>query len=544
MKRYINILFIITSILFGFSSCKQVTVKLDKIPANTPAGANIYISGNFNYWDPGDARYIMSYDSVKGYSITLPVSFGNIEYKFTRGDWRSVESGKCGNEIENRVIENFDQETVTNRIESWADLEPLDCDSIKIIVTKIPKNTPKNDVLQIAGNFNAWNPANDTQYQLKKDIKSGNYFVTIKRKQNPPLKEFRYKIIRSTIAQAESDKFGNELEMRKIDLKQGNQISIEIENWTDLAEPSLNSVTIVLDKIPNTTPEGNMIHLVGNFNNWMPDDRNYIFRKNKNGLYSISIPRKEYGLSFKITRGSWETEAADKKGNNLDNQDYNYAEVDTIHMSIENWKDIKPRQDQYITVIIDKVPKNTPVTETLYLIGTYNDWGTNTKNYAFTRDTKGKYTLNLIRRNGDLEYKITRGNWQNQELNKGVKRIAHDRDDTLKMQVQAWSDMISDKKEFVRVEISKIPKRTPVNEQIYIAGSFNGWDPGDKNFILEKDNKGIYYIELPRTWLKQGFKFTRGSWNSAEGDRYGKFIENRLFDGQAPILKLEIAGWE
>ncbi len=544
MKKNIIKLFVITSILIGFGSCRQITVELNKIPANTPPGANIYISGNFNYWDPGDARYIMNYDSVKGYYITLPVSFGNIEYKFTRGDWRSVERDKCGNDINNRVIEDFDQEKVTDKIESWADLEPLDCDSITIIVTKLPKNTPKNDELKIAGNFNAWNPANDPQYRLKKDPKSANYIVTIKRKQNPPLNELRYKIIRADITKSESDKFGNEMETRKIDLKQGNQISIQVENWQDLAEPSLNTVTIILDKIPPTTPEGSQIYLVGNFNNWVPDDRNYIFRKNKKGLYSISIPRQEFGLSFKVTRGSWESEAADKKGNNLENQDYNYSEVDTIHMPIENWKDLKPKLDNYITIIIDAVPKNTPASETIYLIGTYNQWRTNTSNYAFTKDDKGKYTLNLIRRKGDLEYKITRGSWKNQELNKDITRIIHDWDDTLKVQVKAWSDLQTDKKEMIRIEIAKIPQKTPVNALIYLTGSFNGWNPGDKNYILKKDFKGIYYIDLPRTWLKQGFKFTRGTSIMWEGNRYGKYIENRFYEGQDPILKLEIAGWE
>ena len=33
----------------------QLTLKVTSVPANTPAGANIYAVGTFNNWNPGDA---------------------------------------------------------------------------------------------------------------------------------------------------------------------------------------------------------------------------------------------------------------------------------------------------------------------------------------------------------------------------------------------------------------------------------------------------------------------------------------------------------
>ena len=139
------------------AACGQITIKLDKVPANTPAGSKIYVAGNFNFWDPGDDRYIMDYNKQNGYSITLPVSFGSVEYKFTRGDWSTVECDRCGNDISNRKIVDFDNKPIHNKIESWADLEPLDCDSVLVILSNLPKNTPKDAEIKIAGNFNAWN---------------------------------------------------------------------------------------------------------------------------------------------------------------------------------------------------------------------------------------------------------------------------------------------------------------------------------------------------------------------------------------------------
>jgi len=121
------------------------------------------------------------------------------------------------------------------------------------------------------------------------------------------IKDLRFKIIRSTIAQSESDKYGNEIDSRRININKGDINYINVENWTDLAEPALNTVTIVLKKIPKTTPANSNIYLVGNFNNWKSSDSRYLFRKKSNGYYSISIPRLKYGLSFKVTRGSWPT---------------------------------------------------------------------------------------------------------------------------------------------------------------------------------------------------------------------------------------------
>lgn len=71
---------------------------------------------------------------------------------------------------------------------------------------------------------------------------------------------------------------------------------------------------------------------------------------------------------------------------------------------------------------------------------------------------------------------------------------------------------------------------TPANNEqsIYVAGSFNSWDPSSADFQLQKNNQHKYQLKIsdapPGTYQ---FKFTRGSWDKVECSKEGKDIDNR-----------------
>jgi metallo-beta-lactamase class B len=69
----------------------QVTVIVDSVPSYTPAGAPVYIAGNFNNWNPGSSAHQLSLLPDSTRRITLPAGSGTISFKFTRGSWASVE---------------------------------------------------------------------------------------------------------------------------------------------------------------------------------------------------------------------------------------------------------------------------------------------------------------------------------------------------------------------------------------------------------------------------------------------------------------------
>nr|WP_206204267.1 alpha/beta hydrolase-fold protein [Thermococcus sp. 18S1] len=76
--------------------------------------------------------------------------------------------------------------------------------------------------------------------------------------------------------------------------------------------------------------------------------------------------------------------------------------------------------------------------------------------------------------------------------------------------------------------IVSVPDYTPENDSVYIAGDFNGWNPGDENYRLRKRDDGKWEITLEfRRGTKIEFKFTRGSWETVEKGRNGEEIPNR-----------------
>ncbi len=533
--------------LFSIVSCQQTIIRVEKVPANTPQGSQIFITGNFNLWDPGDRTYQLIQNTDSTYFVKLPITFGTLRFKFTRGDWTTVEGDRCGNYIEDRWFESDEENITIESIASWIDLPALDCDSFTIIIAELPENTPANNQLKIAGTFNAWNPGNDERYALKPDGK-GRMTVKIPIDTTNNRKKYDYKIIRNDLSESEADEYGNEIEKRTLTFDKGDTIEIKVKKWTDLVEPRLQTVTIIIPEIPKNTPPEDDIYLTGNFNNWDPGDKNYIFKNKKDGTFSITIPRKKYGLSFKITRGNWNTEAADNWRNNLQNTDYNYDDIDTVLFKVKNWKDIANSKLKQFTIVIDKIPENTPENETFYLASNYNNWNPANPKYKFTKDEFGNFFITLTEKDYELEYKITRGSWHTQEVdinfNYIENRIAKPRKKNKAIQIENWNDFDVTGLESIEIVLTKIPKKTPENDIIYIAGAFNAWNPGDSSHTLSKNKDGLWTIKLPAKYLVNGFKFTRGSWHTVETDKWGEQRDNREIKNATGKLELIIEGWD
>ena len=96
------------------------------------------------------------------------------------------------------------------------------------------------------------------------------------------------------------------------------------------------------------------------------------------------------------------------------------------------------------------------------------------------------------------------------------------------------------------IHVTSVPSSTPPNEDIYIAGNFNGWDPGLAEYILTDNQNGTYSITFsPNPGLLE-FKFTRGSWANVEGTAQGTYIPNRTYNyaGGIQNTSFTIEGWE
>jgi len=120
MKR---IAIFLLSVLLSTSLISQVAFIVNSIPDYTPAEDLIYLAGNINGWDPGNPDFILTENTSGKLEIILPQEPNGttVQYKFTRGDWSTVEKGAMGEEITNREFEYGNGDTVYIDILNWAD---------------------------------------------------------------------------------------------------------------------------------------------------------------------------------------------------------------------------------------------------------------------------------------------------------------------------------------------------------------------------------------------------------------------------------------
>jgi predicted alpha/beta superfamily hydrolase len=121
MKKLIPIL---TGLLMSVVSTAQLTIIVDHIPEYTPENDEIYIAGDFQGWDPGNPSFKLTKDtSLNIRHITLPADIGDIQFKFTRGDWSKVESDENGKFIPNRFYSPANGDTIYLQILGWEDIQ-------------------------------------------------------------------------------------------------------------------------------------------------------------------------------------------------------------------------------------------------------------------------------------------------------------------------------------------------------------------------------------------------------------------------------------
>jgi predicted alpha/beta superfamily hydrolase len=94
----------------------------------------------------------------------------------------------------------------------------------------------------------------------------------------------------------------------------------------------------------------------------------------------------------------------------------------------------------------------------------------------------------------------------------------------------------------VQINITELPAYHKAGTPIYIAGSFNGWNPASENFQMHFEN-GHYTLQLP-AGTRGEFKLTTGSWDKVECSATGQTLENRIINQDQTQLDVKIAGWQ
>ncbi|MCC3151828.1 alpha/beta hydrolase-fold protein [Hymenobacter sp. BT770] len=99
----------------------------------------------------------------------------------------------------------------------------------------------------------------------------------------------------------------------------------------------------------------------------------------------------------------------------------------------------------------------------------------------------------------------------------------------------------------VTFKITAVPANTPANATIYIAGTFNAWNPASAAHALTRDaTDGSYQITLPASTGTIEYKFTRGSWAAVETNATNGSVPNRTytFGSSTGSVLHQVLNWE
>ncbi|THH35597.1 alpha/beta hydrolase [Neolewinella litorea] len=96
------------------------------------------------------------------------------------------------------------------------------------------------------------------------------------------------------------------------------------------------------------------------------------------------------------------------------------------------------------------------------------------------------------------------------------------------------------------LRISELPATTPDPVTLYVAGSFNGWTPGNADYQMMQNADGKWELRLDLAADTYEYKITRGDWATVEGTAQGNNRPNRsvTYTGGEQVEAVAIAGWE
>ena len=119
MKQFL--LFIVFSCCYSFLFA-QYTLRVIVTDAATQKGADIYLAGDFNNWNPGDYNFKMKiFGATRKVFVFKDVAAGKVAFKFTRGSWEKVESTAKGEDVENHEVEVSSDTSLSFSIAGWKD---------------------------------------------------------------------------------------------------------------------------------------------------------------------------------------------------------------------------------------------------------------------------------------------------------------------------------------------------------------------------------------------------------------------------------------
>ncbi|MES2332816.1 MAG: alpha/beta hydrolase-fold protein [Bacteroidota bacterium] len=121
MKKLAFLICLITALQLN----AQFTVRFVITDVATRKNDDIYVSGNFNNWNPKDENYKLKPFGGSRKSIVIKdLAAGTYAFKFTRGGWDKVETTSDGRDINDRVVDVKEDISQEFTVSGWKDDYP------------------------------------------------------------------------------------------------------------------------------------------------------------------------------------------------------------------------------------------------------------------------------------------------------------------------------------------------------------------------------------------------------------------------------------
>jgi hypothetical protein len=316
---------------------ESVTLILKSIPKLTPEDEPLFLASKLNGWKSGDIEYLFKKNNRGEYYIKLPRKKMLLEYKITRDGWHTVEVNRFGEDIDNRQINLSNTDTSYIDVIRWKDRDAMDDEMITLVLNLLPFSTPKDAQIYLAGNFNNWEPGRLSD--RFKPAKDGSYYANIRRGRGA----LEFKITRGSWDREAINHDGSALALFRYNYDDYDTVFLEpvAKYWKDLPpKPENKEVTIVIETLPESTPEKSEIYFTSNINSWNPESDAFKMTPMVNDKYYITIARSDPYIEYKITRGEWGKVETDPYQNDIENRIQYFGFADTVYIKVAGWKDL------------------------------------------------------------------------------------------------------------------------------------------------------------------------------------------------------------
>jgi AraC-like DNA-binding protein len=206
-------------------------------------------------------------------------------------------------------------------------------------------------------------------------------------------------------------------------------------------------IRIQVVKHPPLALKDSSIFISGSFNQWSPGQEQYKMIRGANGVYYYDLPDTLSHFEYKFTQGGWVFVEGTREGSVRPNRIYDRSKEPNpklVSIEIEGWE----KQPSY-TIVVKKIPKNTPPDATLYVMGEFNNWNPSDKSYQLNKQVDGTYRVIIYNSSEKVSFKFTRGTPESVE-SRASGRILYNRvlaynkikvNSNVEMEIAGWSDL-------------------------------------------------------------------------------------------------------